>query len=365
MRHKFLKQDTLYLALMLGIVVWIVWLVAAISNPQKSPGTQITTRAWDEVTPSPITPTVVTPTPVSCNPVYPGSYWNKKVSELGLGIHPRNSDYINELLTPNRPLGSAPGAYTYPIYNTSSKVRPVTVRMSGWYSNVVAPGDLRLSQAPTLSIRIPPNAQPVSGSDSHLLVVDFATGDEWGFWHASKQPDGTWNAENGYHYNIKWNSEVPQGFGARGAGIPYMAGLIRKCEVDAGEIRHAIAFGYTFPCGPRATGTCRSNSPEFVYPAIKSDGKADEAWALPEGARLYISPPASNTERNAWCGTNSTCLIMLKALETYGMIVVDNAGSSKLYPESSLTANWGTQLTQQTPSQIPISRFKVLDFIQR
>lgn len=310
-------------------------------------------------------PTIVqeeTPTSLNCPTVYPGSFWNKRVSDLGLGVNQHNTEYIQELLAPERPLGSATNAYTYPLYRTTSKVPKVTVSVAAWFSNVTEPGKLTLSKGASFSVNIPSNALPSPGSDGHLVVLDSFTGDEWGFWKAAKQSDGSWTAESGYHYNINWNSEVPTGFGARGAGIPYLAGLIRKCEVDQGAIKHAIAFGYTFPCGPRATGSCRNNSPEYVYPAIKSDGKADEAWAMPEGARLYISPPASSSEKSAWCGSDKICLMMLKALEDYGMIVVDNAGSSKLYAESSLTANWGSALTQYTPSKIPLSRFKVLEF---
>lgn len=303
-------------------------------------------------------------TPIAACPIiYPGSYWNIPIASLGAQINPSSQTYIDELLVPDRPLKSATNAYTFPVYLVNSSQPGVTVRVANLFSNVTAPGVLVKEFTPTLSIPFPPDAQAAAGTDGHIIVVNTQTGDEWGFWKGIKQADGSWDVTNGYHYNVNWNGEVPAGFGSRGAGLTYMAGLIRRCEASEGVIRHAIAFGYTFPCGARATGTCRTNGPEFVYPATKSDGKGDEAWAMPEGARLYIDPPPTETELGTWCGADAMCRMMAQALTDYGMIVIDNAGDSKLYAESSLTADWTGVLNQFTPSKIPLSRFKVLDFI--
>ncbi len=76
--------------------------------------------------------------------------------------------------------------------------------------------------------------------------------------HAGEQVWGV-GASNGYHYNTAWSGVPPRGFSSRGAGVPYLAGLVRKCEIEQGHIDHALAFVY-----PRTTA-------RFVFPATKSD----------------------------------------------------------------------------------------------
>ena len=76
---------------------------------------------------------------------------------------------------------------------------------------------------------------------------------------------------------MKWSGVPPIGFNSRGAGVPYLAGLVRPAEVRRGRIEHALAFG------------CREPGSLFVVPATKSDG-AGAFPALPEGAReIWVS----------------------------------------------------------------------------
>lgn len=52
-------------------------------------------------------------------------------------------------------------------------------------------------------------------------------------------------------------SNTPNPYVSRGAGVPYIAGLIRKLEIDQGHIDHALAMAFDWP------------SSTFVYPASK------------------------------------------------------------------------------------------------
>ena len=63
-----------------------------------------------------------------------------------------------------------------------------------------------------------------------------------GFSKATPNSDGTWSAGNGYHYNTQWSGVPPTHFASRGAGVPYLTGLIRPCEIAQGQINHAT-FG--------------------------------------------------------------------------------------------------------------------------
>jgi Bacterial Ig domain/Phytase len=73
----------------------------------------------------------------------------------------------------------------------------------------------------------------------------------------------------------------------RRAGVPYLAGLVRACELARGRIEHALAFAYDFPTA------------EYVFPATKSDGNAwdgveddldSHPGDVPEGTRLQLDP---------------------------------------------------------------------------
>jgi hypothetical protein len=205
-----------------------------------------------------------------------------------------------------------------------------------------------------VTVPLPDAAQPADGSDGQIIIVDPATGDEWGFWQLERV-NGAWSASNGYHYNTRWSGVPPltddgRPFGSRGAGIPYHAGLITRCEIDSGHIDHALAFAYDSP------------SAAFVYPAAKSDGGVfggELGVDLPEGARIRLDPTLTTADL-AGLGCSGACLTIARALQTYGAYVVDHAGRSKVMLEYRATARWTDAIGANTTSPIPMSRFTVL-----
>ena len=132
--------------------------------------------------------------------------------------------------------------------------------------------------------------------------------------------------------------------------FPYLAGLVRPCEVERGSIEHALAFAYDAP------------GAEFVYPAGKSDGSGAGLGALPEGARLQLDPALTEAQIRVW-GCVGACLTIARALQRFGMYVVDNSGRAKVMMEFAGTARWkGGLVSSKTASPIPLSAFKVLAF---
>jgi hypothetical protein len=103
-------------------------------------------------------------------------------------------------------------------------------------------------------VRMPTAAQSAPGSDSHMTVVDQASGREYDFEHATWEP--------GHHTLDVWaGAEVPigtdvgdgLGSGATAADFANLAGLITEPQLAAGKIDHAISIdvpcteGYVFP----------------------------------------------------------------------------------------------------------------------
>jgi hypothetical protein len=232
------------------------------------------------------------------------------------------------------------------VYTATGRVAAVDVR--GTYSDVRAQNVLKRHYGGTaVHVRLPDDARAAAGTDAQLIVVDPTTGDEWGFWQLEREASGSWTATNGYHYNTRWSGVPPRGFGSRGAGVPYLAGLVRPCEIAQGRIDHALAFAYDWP------------SPDYVYPATKSDGRGARGVDLAEGTRLQLDPSITPDDIKAWHCTGP-CYTIARALQTYGMYVIDNGGHEKVMLEDDVTAQWDGLVSAKTPIPIPLSSFKVV-----
>ena len=122
---------------------------------------------------------------------------------------------------------------------------------------------------------------------------------------------------------------------------------MRPCELRRGRIDHALAFAYNFP------------SPAHVYPATKSDGSGDRAADMPEGTRMQLDPSLT-AQRLREMGCRGPCLTIARALQRYGMYVIDNSGRPKVILEYVDTARWRGFVDAETVSPIPLSAFRVL-----
>lgn len=276
-------------------------------------------------------------------PYSASSPWNRPI-----GSHqrydPQSRAHVAAL---DRTLTSDPTQYTYPVYTVGAGTPRMRVRVAGTWSNVVADGrEVQPARDVTVEMPVPRAAMPAAGSDAQIVIVNRATGDEWGAWQFARDGEG-WRAENAYHYNVRWSGVPPEPFGSRGAGLPYLAGLVRPCEIARGRIDHALAFAYD---GPTA---------DHVYPATKSDGRRTGPGALPEGTRLQLDPGLGTRRIRSW-GCRGACLVVARALQRYGMYVVDNSGRPKVLFEYEGTAHWRGAIHAGTVSPIPFSAFRVL-----
>jgi hypothetical protein len=259
-----------------------------------------------------------------------------------------DSDDIIAAFSASRTLTSDPTQYTYPLYEVPSGTALRSVHVQNLYSDVVSETELRRVSGPTVQVPIPADAQAAAGTDAQVIIVDWATGDEWGFWQLRKDSSGNFVATNGYHYDVDYSGVPPRDasgrpFGSRGAGVPYFTGLVRPWEVAQGRIDHALAIAYDYP------------SPEWIYPASKSDGKNTTIDAVPEGTRFQLDPSFDVSTLS-----DPVARMVARALQEYGAYVIDNSGSTKVMFEYEGTADWGGQVTRSTVSKIPLSRFRVL-----
>jgi hypothetical protein len=293
----------------------------------------------EERQPAPATAAI----PSCARPYADSSPWNVPIGR-NPNYDPRSRTYVANF---GEKLTSDPTQYTYPVYEVAGNADPETVKLSGLFSNVTRNGRaLERQSDATIRVPIPSGARASSGSDSSIVIVDHSTGDEWGIWRLKREGRG-WSGTNGYHYSIHWSGVPPTGFGSRGAGVPYLAGLVRPCEIRRRRIEHALAFAYDFPTG------------EVVYPATKSDGKGKRGEDVPEGARVQLDPSLTPRQIRRW-GCVRACLTIARALQRYGMYVIDNSGRPKIMLEDEGTARWNGIVSSKTVEPIPMSAFRVL-----
>lgn len=259
--------------------------------------------------------------------------------------------------------GSKVTKYTMPVYEVDTETPFVPVYFSGSYTEVDRENRrATVSKEAKIPIPVPAHAVPAAGRDGQIIVWNPKTGDEWGLWRVESAADA-FLAVNGYHYNTNWSGVPPYGFFNRGAGVPYLAGLVRPWEIAQGRIDHAIAFGANYP------------NEMFVYPATKSDGrdlsgevssevsgKGQQRHIVqyPSGARLQLDPSLTDEDFEKWELTPAARVIA-RALQEYGMILVDSSGHPKIYAEYEGTAEWNGVIRDGLLYKIPYTAFRVLD----
>lgn len=327
----------------------------------------------------------------------PASYWNRTLGDMypsGVPIHASSASFMGRVLdgkgaTPQRNyLGSDTSQSTLPIYEVDNSTPLSTVRVfQSWrYGNDAnIDGTFQVSQ--DVQAPIPANVKVPGFSDYQVVLLNVDTGEEWDFWkcgtdetesaaNPGRDADSFWQPYDtgdgtlrytcqsaglyrptggdgsagvgGFINGMGTPSTTPKAWGMRGAKVPYSAGLVRKWEIDAGSINHAIAWAYHGP------------SPDHVYPALNSDGGnfgGVSGTDIPEGARIRLNPAVDLTTL-----PTGAARVIGKALQDYGAILIDNAGFPKVYLEYDYTAGWGGDVTASMLSAAALSSYQVIDW---
>jgi hypothetical protein len=308
-------------------------------------------------------PVVTPPPPVnpweapiaSQNPYAANSVWNTPIA-AGAAVDQNSAmmvDYMKNGTTGGK-IYSDTTQYTYPVYWADNNTPRYTVPCAKYKCSVVTNGVV--TKVETMVVPIPDGAKQSAGNDAQMIVVDTVTGMEYGLYHAQKLADGSWTADNGYMYPWTGDAATP-GFGSRGAGVPYYAGMIRPWEIRAGEIKHALAFVYQFTAATKC-----------VFPAVQTDGTTTSQYAIPEGARIQLNPALTDADFDRW-GLSATGKIVARAMQKYGMFLIDTGGSPKIIAENLTDntmygINWmdaDLNYDKNVIANVPYSEFRVLD----
>jgi len=170
----------------------------------------------------------------------------------------------------------------------------------------------------------PRDATPAEGTDGHADIVDPIKGIVHSF-HKLKYEAGQWVASQYAWARIDgrgWGDPAHYFQGARAAGVPSMAGVIRKHEVNDGEsiYRHALAVSLTF--------NALSSEPAYIFPATSADGNAAKTnfGKIPEGALLML-PDSFDAQQIRHPALRK----VVETLKVYGAYVVDRNVGTPFY----------------------------------
>ena len=178
-------------------------------------------------------------------------------------------------------------------------------------------------------VPIPEGSSPDKSNDAHYAVVDRDRMLAWDMWGLRQLEDGSWESNTGMFYRLDGtgvfkgkelgyvdNESVHFHGPSRAAGVPIIAGLIMFDEVMAGEIKHKLSCATRFAA-----------KQTFVYPASWTDGYVE--GGIPEGAVIQLDP---SLDLNKFELTKEE-IIIAKAMQEYGMVVVDIAQGQPIYVE--------------------------------
>lgn len=267
--------------------------------------------------------TVVQAASAQDRPFGPNAPWNVKVR--GLPLHPNPAPYIARLWTdaPSERPGNfnlSFDDYTYPVYDSRQAERwfPVWSR---------SPSDLDGGKVPWSS-----RWSPAPGGDGQAIILDPEQGIEWDLFQV-QVGEGDLQIEGGSRVPGDYRTRETGYRASRGAGIPYLAMLVRPHEIRAGVIPHALSMAV------------RNTDGAHAWPPATKLEHPGERIGLPEGSRFWLD--VSDAQIEEWLRTlppgvpleaRRSGRIIAQALRDYGWFITDTAGAAHLQFESRVSA---------------------------
>jgi hypothetical protein len=204
---------------------------------------------------------------------------------------------------------------------------------------------------------IPPIAKTSGTGDSPLVIYQPSSNTEWEFWQADRSGSNQWTAcWGGKLTDVTGSSGIfPKPYGLAASEISYLATTVTEADVRSGRIDHTLAVDVVECSAP-------ASAPAIHTDCSGAQGEPAEGtiFRMPRG----IPVPAHLTEFGR---------MVFKALQAYGMVVMDHAGAVIVEAESPadwaqeghhgtdpITASWDGRQAYQVLDGIPWKDLKVL-----
>lgn len=285
----------------------------------------------------------ISPAVASAQWFSPTSFWNTPLSPAA-PLDARSSAWVQHLVDKVNNYGDwiNTSQYSVPIYTAASNQHTVPVTMDNYSSAYTA--DFQ-------KVPIPSGAKPAAGTDHHLVISQPSTDAYWEFWDAYQAKNGAWHAGSGTKIsNVSLSSGIaplpyfawfPSPYGATATNLGLVGGLMLPSELQAGLIPHVVALAIPHPLLRYW----------WSAPALRSDGDSQDPCDIPEGT-IFRLPSSLNVYS---LGLSPVATTIALAVQQYGMVVRDTAGSVAFYaqdPTNMSTNPYPSLFNGESPSQV-------------
>jgi hypothetical protein len=268
------------------------------------------------------------PVPGTACTVFPAdNVWNTDISKLP--VNASSATWISHTMPGSGLTHPDFGRPPYGMpFNVASNSTP-TASFSFQYASESDPGPYPIPSSPQIE----------GGSDAHMLVVNKDTCELYETF-ATDLTTTPYSAGSGAIFDLGSDALRPAGWtSADAAGLPIFPGLVRRDEVLAGFIGHAIRF------------TVHNTDDTYLWPARHHAGINDPNLP-PMGARFRLKMGYDITS----FGTEAQ--VVLTAFKHYGLIVADNG--SDWYFQGTEDAGWDDQIISDL-KKVPVNQFEAVD----
>ncbi|HZA27625.1 MAG TPA: hypothetical protein VE915_08305 [Actinomycetota bacterium] len=265
--------------------------------------------------------------------VFPANnVWHADIS--GLPVHPRNDAWLAAMGGPSVRLhpdfGPSDGAQPYGIPYIVVPESHSKVAVEFDYADESDPGPYPFGADTPIE----------GGSDRHALMIDRDACVLYELYAADYAPGGS-TAGSGAVFDLGSNALRPAGWtSADAAGLPILAGLIRRDEVEAGVIDHAIRV------------TAEHTDRRYIWPARHQAGEADDPDLPPMGARFRLRAGFDIS------GFLPETQVVLRAMKRHGLMLADN-GSNWFFGGAS-EHGWSSDVLDELKS-VPAGALQAVD----
>ncbi len=190
---------------------------------------------------------------------------------------------------------------------------PVTINFVAW------PDESDPGPYP-IPLTAPIEGGPDGDGDRHVIGVDLSGCVLYELGYAFPKAS-SWEANCGARWDLRSNKLRTLGWTSPdAAGLPIFPGLVRRDEVKAGAINHAIRF------------TVSQSQKAYVLPATHYASSSTNTNLPPMGLRVRLKASVNIS------GYSKDNQVILTALKKYGMIVADNG--SAWYMSGAPDSTW-------------------------
>jgi hypothetical protein len=283
-------------------------------------------------------------------PLFAPDYaYNQDIS--GSSVDPASATYISSLMSLAPQIAAEfPGGEYYNVVPSTQTEVPVQAASAFGFA---ADGGFSFYPDGSVMGPIPPGVvyenMTTPNADHHMMVLQQGACLLYELY--AENPS---SATTGWDIFIQWNlhgsPQIPDSLdigSTTQAGTPLLPGIIWPIDVGAGEIHHAIdivmADNAIMPCS-------------YVHPASTVRyGGAPAGEGIPYGARLRLK---STFDSSGFTGTQA--LVVIRALQTYGMIPTDASGESRSVFRLGQSPDGGT-LDQSDMNQLNVLTWSDFD----